>query len=163
MNQFPWDMLSQLPWDHMNHWHWWILAVVLIILEIISPAFFFLWLGSAAGIVGGVVLLMPDLDWKAQWLWFSVFSLSSLAGWHFLLKKRPTWSDRPTLNRRSSQYIGRTFVLSEPIVNGTGRIRVDDSSWKVSGGEAPMGANVRVVGVDGTILHVELVPSSPHP
>lgn len=155
MSALSWEML-RIPWDQMDHWHWWIVAVVLLILEVVSPAFFFLWLAGAAGLVGALVLLFPDLGWKAQWLCFSGFSLLSLGIWHLLLKKRPTVSAHPTLNRRSSQYIGRTFSLSEPIVNGTGRIRVDDSSWKVAGVDAPVGANVRVVSVDGTVLHVEL-------
>ncbi|MBF0140619.1 MAG: NfeD family protein [Magnetococcales bacterium] len=141
----------------MDHWHWWIVAVVLLILEVLSPAFFFLWLAGAAGLVGALVLLLPDLGWKSQWLCFSSFSLLSLGVWHLLLKKRPTKSAQPTLNRRSSQYIGRTFSLSEPIVNGVGRIRVDDSSWKVAGADTPAGGSVRVVSVDGTVLYVEPV------
>ncbi|MEO5362773.1 MAG: NfeD family protein [Magnetococcus sp. DMHC-8] len=159
MNDLPWA-LPVLPWDQMNHWHWWILAILLVILEVLSPAFFFLWLGIAAGCVGGLVLLFPDWGWKAQWLWFSGASLVSLGVWHRLLKRHPTVSDRPTLNRRSSQYIGRTFLLTEPIVDGTGRIRVDDSSWKVAGADAPVGARVRVVGVDGTLLYIEHVVST---
>lgn len=158
----PWE-IWHIPWDRMDHWHWWILAVILVILEVISPAFFFLWLGIAAGGVGALLWLMPDLSWKIQWLCFSGFSLASLGVWHRMLKKQPTATDRPTLNRRSSQYIGRTFLLSEPIANGTGRIRVDDSSWKVSGPDAPLGSTVRVVGVDGTILHVECVTPTPEP
>ncbi|MBF0460785.1 MAG: NfeD family protein [Magnetococcales bacterium] len=144
----------------MDHWHWWIVAVLLVILEVVSPVFFFLWLGIAAGLVGLLVLLLPDLGWKAQWLCFSGISLLSLGVWHLMLKKRPTQSDQPTLNRRSSQYIGRTFTLSDPIVNGTGRIRVDDSSWKVVGEDAPLGAQIRVVGVDGTLLQVALVTTT---
>ncbi len=151
-----WEMLN-IPLNHMDHWHWWIMAVVLIILELLSPAFFFLWLGIAAGIVGGMVLLFPSMGWKGQWLWFASLSIISLAVWHRMLKKRPTVSDRPTLNRRSSQYIGRTFTLSEPIVDGMGRIRVDDSSWRVSGEDAPLGTKVRVIGVDGTELQVALL------
>ena len=31
--------------DGILFWHWWILAGVLLILELTSPVFFFLWLG----------------------------------------------------------------------------------------------------------------------
>lgn len=156
MNDLSWEMVS-IPWNHMNHWHWGIVAVVMIILEVLSPAFFFLWLGIAAGVVSGVVWAFPALGWKTQWLGFAGFSILSLGIWHFMLKQRPTVSDRPTLNRRSSQYIGRVFTLSEPIVDNVGRIRVDDSSWQVSGLDAPVGSKVRVVRVDGTMMHVEVV------
>ena len=37
-------------------WHWWVLAVALFILEIFSPAAFFIWIGIAAGFMG---LLLP--------------------------------------------------------------------------------------------------------
>jgi membrane protein implicated in regulation of membrane protease activity len=59
------------------------------------------------------------------------------------------------LNRRAEQYVGRVFTLSEPIVNGTGKIRVDDSSWKVSGADCDANTKVKVISVDGTVLKVE--------
>mgnify|MGYP006185886979 CR=1 FL=1 len=49
-----------------------------------------------------------------------------------------------------------TFVLSEPIVEGRGRIRIDDSIWQVRGPDAPAGARVVVTGADGTILNVTM-------
>ncbi|HEY1153047.1 MAG TPA: NfeD family protein, partial [Pseudolabrys sp.] len=66
-------------------------------------------------------------------------------------------SDAPTLNRRGASYVGRQFTLAEPIVNGVGRLRVDDSQWRISGIDAPAGVTVRVVRADGATLHVERV------
>ena len=40
-------------------WHWWILAGVLLILELTSPVFVFLWLGFAAAAVGFLLLVFP--------------------------------------------------------------------------------------------------------
>ena len=45
--------------------------------------------------------------------------------------------------------------MSEPIVNGRGRIVVDDSSWKVEGPDLPAGATIEVVSADGVVLAVE--------
>ncbi|MBF0368032.1 MAG: NfeD family protein [Magnetococcales bacterium] len=146
------SLLSQV-----EHWHWWILSVLLIILEILVPAVFFLWLGIAAGLVGGLLLLFPEMGWKAQVLWFSGLAVASIGVWHGYLKKNPTSTDQPTLNRRGSQYIGRVFTLDEPIENGVGRIRVDDTGWKVSGPDLSSGAKVRVTGTKGTLLLVEAV------
>ena len=42
----------------------------------------------------------------------------------------------------------------EAIEQGSGKARLGDGVWKVSGPELPVGARVRVVGVDGTILKV---------
>jgi len=47
------------------------------------------------------------------------------------------------------------FTLEEPIVNRHGKIRVDDSTWKIEGDDCRPGTNVRVVGVDGVVLKVE--------
>ncbi|MCG8379509.1 MAG: NfeD family protein, partial [Proteobacteria bacterium] len=58
-------------------------------------------------------------------------------------------------NRRGEQYVGRIFTLEEPIVNGVGKVKVDDSTWKVMGVDMPAGTKVRVLSVDGTILNVE--------
>ncbi|MDF1530326.1 MAG: NfeD family protein, partial [Sedimenticola sp.] len=73
------------------------------------------------------------------------------------LVKNPTKSDQPRLNRRGEQYIGRIFTLSEPMVNGQGKIKVDDSIWKISGADCPAGARVKVVDVDGVVLKVALI------
>ena len=75
-----------------------------------------------------------------------------MIGW---LKRHPTETDQPRLNRRGEQYLGRVFTLEHPVVNGLGKIRVDDSTWKISGPDCSEGTQVRVVGVDGVVLRVE--------
>jgi len=59
------------------------------------------------------------------------------------------------LNRRGSQYIGREFTLTEPIVNGIGRLNVDDTIWRISGPDMDSGVQIIVDGMDGTILRVK--------
>lgn len=48
--------------DKIVFWHWWVLAGVLLILELTSPVFFFLWLGFAAAAVGFIILILPGTD-----------------------------------------------------------------------------------------------------
>jgi membrane protein implicated in regulation of membrane protease activity len=60
----------------------------------------------------------------------------------------------PLINLRAGRLVGRTFVLAEPIVEGRGRVNVDDSVWQVHGPDAPAGARVVVTGVDGAVLLV---------
>ncbi len=139
----------------LDFWHWWILAAALIILEVFAPGAFFLWLGIAAGIVGAVVFLMPQMAWEYQVLIFSVLSVISIIIWRKYFRQRPADTDQPALNRRGEQYIGRTFTLEEPIHNGIGKIRVDDSTWKIRGENCAVGTRVEVTGVDGTILEVK--------
>ena len=141
--------------DGINYWHWWVLGIAFVILEIFSPAAFFLWMGIAAGVVGLLLLLVPGLSWEWQILAFALLSVASIALGRTYLKRNPIKTDQPTLNRRGEQYIGRQFTLDEPIVNGVGKLRVDDTSWKINGPECGAGTQVRVTGVDGVVLRVE--------
>lgn len=143
--------------DSASYWHWWVAAIILIILEVFSPGAFFLWLGVSAGVVGFALLLMPSMSWEIQFVLFAIFSVVSIAVWHLVLKRHPIKSDQPRLNRRGEQYVDRYFTLNEPVVNGLGKIKVDDSTWKISGVDCPAGTRVKVVGVDGVVLKVEIV------
>jgi membrane protein implicated in regulation of membrane protease activity len=46
-------------------------------------------------------------------------------------------------------------VLADPIVEGRGRVRIDDTVWQVHGPDAPAGSRIVVTGADGSILRVE--------
>ncbi|MEA2080481.1 MAG: NfeD family protein [Pseudomonadota bacterium] len=140
--------------EQLDYWHWWILAAALIIFEVFAPGAFFLWLSIAAAMVGGLVYLSPSLAWEYQVLVFSVLSVVSIIIWRKFFRTTPADTDQPALNRRGEQYIGRTFTLQEPISDGIGKIRVDDSTWKISGENCAVGTQVEVTGVDGTILEV---------
>jgi len=139
----------------ITYWHWWILGIVFVILEVFSPAAFFLWLGIAAGLAGLLLLALPELAVAWQLLAFAGFSVASVVIGRGYLQRHPIKTDRPTLNRRGEQYIGRVFTLQGAMVNGNGKIRVDDTSWKVRGPDCPEGSQVKVIGVDGVVLLVE--------
>jgi hypothetical protein len=113
-------------------------------------------MGVAAGIVGPILLIFADLGWEYQFLIFALFTVVTAVGWRAYLRRHPTESDRPTLNRRGEQYVGRTFTLEDAIVNGQGKITVDDSTWKIEGGDLPAGTKIQVTGVEGTVLQVEV-------
>ncbi|VAX06676.1 Protein QmcA (possibly involved in integral membrane quality control) [hydrothermal vent metagenome] len=136
---------------------WGVLAVALVILEILSPGVFFLWMGIAAGAVGLLVMVVPGLAWEYQLLAFALFCVASILASRWYLKRNPISTDQPQLNRRGEQYVGRIFTLEEPIVNGVGKIKVDDTTWKVCGHDCPAGNQVKVAGVDGVILQVDMV------
>lgn len=145
--------------SHIDHWHWWILAVALLVLEAFAPGTFFMWMGISAGVVGLLVLVMPDVGWEYQVFAFSVLSVLSILMWRLYFGKHPVQTDQPSLNRRGEQYVGRSFTLSQPIINGSGKIHVDDTSWKIHGDDCASGSKVKVIGVDGVILKVEVLPN----
>ena len=139
----------------IDFWHWWVLAIVFVVLEVFSPAAFFLWLGLAAGIMGFILLLVPAMGWELQIFLFAVFSVvMTIVGRRYFVRLQAE-SDHPKLNRRGEQYIGRVFTLDEPIVNGEGKIKVDDTTWKVRGEDVDAGKRVSVTGVDGVVLLIE--------
>ena len=69
--------------------------------------------------------------------------------------RRRRETDAAPLNQRGQSLVGRVFTLEAPIKDGEGRIRVDDSSWRVTGADRFAGAKVRVVRVEGTTLVVD--------
>jgi membrane protein implicated in regulation of membrane protease activity len=141
--------------QHLTYWHWFILAAILIILEVFAPGAFMLWIGIAAGVVGAVIYFVPSLTWEYQFILFSIASVGSVVAWRGWRQSHPVTSDEPTLNRRGAQYIGRVFTLDAPIINGIGKIRVDDSTWKIEGADCPAGTKIRVAGIENTVLKVE--------
>ena len=135
------------------YWNWWLLGVALMAVEAAAPGFFFLWSGVAALLVGLLLTVFPALPWPYQVLLFAVLSVGSIALWQVRLRRHPTRTDDPLLNRRGHQYIGRVFTLETPAVNGHGKIRVDDSTWKVVvDRDYPAGTRLRIVGADGVLL-----------
>ncbi len=141
--------------EHVVFWHWWMLAGLLLILELTAPAFFFLWLAIAAGAVGLILLIFPAMPIEAQLVLFSIASIVSVFAWRKYRESRPIKSDQPNLNRRGHQYIGRIFNLSTAISNGEGKVTVDDSTWRVKGPDLPVGTSIKVMDIDGVIFIVE--------
>lgn len=143
--------------EHIVFWHWWILAGLLLILELTAPAFFFLWLGIAAAAVGMILLVFPAIPVETQLVLFAVASIVAVLAWRKYRELRPLQTDQPLLNRRGHQYIGRVFTLDKPITNGEGKVTVDDSTWRVTGPDLPAGTAIRVTGIDGVIFKVDTV------
>ena len=146
-----------MAWIQMlDYWHWWVLGVVFVVLEILLPSTFFLWLAIGAGITGLELLLWPGTGWEYQLLLFSVASVISYLLFRGYLQRSPILTDHPTLNRRGEQYVGRTFNLDEAVINGRGKIIVDDSTWKIAGDDCPVGTRIRITAVNGTVLKFEI-------
>lgn len=139
----------------LGPWAWVIGGLVLIGVELVAPGSFFVWLGLAALLVGLVDYAL-DPPWQGQALAFAGLSVALvLLGRSVTGRRDEDPAGQPNLNRRGHALVGRVFTLDAPIVEGNGRVRVDDSSWRVAGPDAPAGASVRVVGVEGTTLIVE--------
>lgn len=144
-------------WD-ATHWQWWAIAVVLFSLEVLAPVFFLLWLGIAAVMVGFLVYLVPDLDWRYQLVVFTVLSVAvTVAGRRYFAKTNQE-TDQPNLNQRGAQLIGRKITLESDLTDGTGRVHIDDTTWhvKTTAGETiKKGSKITITAVDGASLIAE--------
>lgn len=142
--------------DSIVYWHWLVLGVLLVTIEIFAPSTFFLWLGISAGLVGLVLLIIPGISWPIQVILFAVLAVVTIILGRQYIRRRPIQSDEPLLNRRAEQYVGRVFTLDKPVVNGVGKVRVDDSTWRIVGPDVGAGAQVRIIAADGVLLKFEL-------
>lgn len=139
----------------LGAWAWIILGVILIGVELVAPGAFFVWLGLAA-IATGLLDAVFGLSWQAAALVFALLSVAAVVLGRMISRSGPEPDNQaPHLSQRGQSLVGRVFILETPIVDGSGRIRVDDSSWRVVGPAAPAGASVRVVRVEGATLVVE--------
>jgi membrane protein implicated in regulation of membrane protease activity len=138
----------------LTWWHWWIVAAVLAALETFIPGALAIWFAAAALLLGAVLLATP-IRWELQLVVFGFLSVVATLLWWRYGRSKLDESTQPTLNQRGAHYIGRTFTVVEPIVEGTGKIEVGDGVWLVQGSDAPAGTRVRVVAVRGAELQVE--------
>lgn len=141
--------------DTLGPWTWIVVGLILLALEVFLPGTFFLWFGVSAIIVGVVALIFPGLAWQPEVIAFVVLAVVLvIVGRRYyaggLGRIRPSG-----LNERAENLVGRETVLSEPVVDGRGRIRVDDTVWRITGPDMPSGSRVKVVGADGSVLRVE--------
>ena len=141
----------------MDFWHWWIIAVALLILEILAPTFFALWMAIAAFMTGVALFLMPEMQWEYQVFLFAILSVISIVAWRHYYNKNPIATDEPLLNRRGEQYVGRVITLKEPIVDGQGKVQVDDSTWKIEGNDCPAGTKIKIVRVNNVVFQIEII------
>lgn len=142
---------------NMTFWGWWIVALFLLGVELLMPGFFFLWIAIAGFVTGCMLLFIPIASLNIQLMAFAVLSVISIMLWRLYAPKHPLHSDRPLLNKRGQQYVGRVFNLIEPIQNGQGKIKVDDTLWKVYGEDCGLNSKVKVIAIKGTVFEVKKV------
>jgi inner membrane protein len=138
----------------MGGWIWFVVAAVFLLLELLAPGVFMLWLGLAAILIG-IISLATVLSWQAQLIIFAVLSIACIPAYRSFARKVEKPVDRPFLNRRAEGYVGRVFTLEKPIVDGVGTIRIEDTVWRVNGPDLPAGSRVKVASADGAELAVE--------
>lgn len=138
----------------LGYWIWWVMAGMLLILELLAPGIFFIWLAVAAALTGLADLLF-GMSWQIELLVFAALSVASVLAGRIVYRGRNVEpADNPFLNRRQHGYIGRSFTLAEPIANGRGKLTIEDTIWEIEGPDLQSGALVTVASVSGMHLVV---------
>ncbi|PDT82822.1 NfeD family protein [Sinorhizobium sp. BJ1] len=141
----------------LGPWNWWALGLLLLAAEVILPGVFLVWIALAALLTGALSLVLWDMGfcvWEVQLVVFSLLALVSvIIGRRFVVSSSE--SDEPLLNKRGESLIGRTAVLEQPIAEGRGRVRLDDTTWAVEGPDLPAGTRVSIVASSGRQLTIE--------
>ncbi|TWB60885.1 hypothetical protein FBZ98_101216 [Rhizobium sp. ERR 922] len=144
----------------LGPWSWWLAGLALLAAELVLPGFFLVWIGLAAIIVGALSLLFWEGSfwvWQVQGLVFAAMAvIVTLLGRRYLYNNNQV-TDEPFLNQRGASLVGRTATLDQPIAEGRGRIRLNDTYWTVNGPDLPVGTRVKVVASNGRELTVEPV------
>lgn len=146
----------------LGPWAWVAFGLLILGIEIMMPSTILLWPGLSALVIGAITLLIgldnPAWTWQIQLISFLILSLVAAYIGDRIMKKRKTEAaDGPGLNERGRQLVGQIAVLQNPIVNGTGRVKFGDSSWRVTGPDAEAGTRIRVIGYNGSTLKVEKI------
>ncbi|AKX59697.1 NfeD family protein [Thiopseudomonas alkaliphila] len=136
----------------LTPWTWLVIASLLLIVEVFGTAGYFLWFGISAALVAAVLALIP-LPWTLQLTLFGCLALVTAVIWWKRLKLRAP--EAFSLNNLGKEYLGREVLLHEAIINGRGKIRLNDSFWLVEGPELAAGSAVRITGQNGVIFKVE--------
>lgn len=140
-------------------WHWLVLGIVLIAIEVVVPGTYLVFPGIAALLAGILAYVAPGLGWEGPALAFAVLTVAAaVAGRGFYARLRHAATDEPNLNRRGQQFIGTVHTLDAPIRDGRGRLKLGDTTWPIAGPDLPAGTRIVVVGVDSITLRVEQSP-----
>ena len=135
-------------------WLWLIGGVLMLILEVIAPGFFLVFIGAAA-IATGLFTVLFDLGVPAQLALFVLYALLAVMVGRRAYANRDSDSMDPLLNDRAARLVGKVVTVVETVDEHNGRVRVGDSEWSARGGPAAPGERVRITGIDGNCLTVE--------
>lgn len=137
--------------------YWQIFAVagiLLLILEMFTPAMFFLNFALAAFVTAVFALYFHS--WNILVPIFVILSALFLFALRpFLVRKK---SDKSTETGMESKYIGKIVKVIEPVSEFSGVVTIYDERWEARSEnkeEIPTGVEVRVIKNEGLVLYVK--------
>lgn len=145
------ELLSQL-----TAWHWLILGVVLLGVELLTGSTYILWPAVSALMVGLLLFIAPGMGWEWQMLLFFLLSITTLVLGRTHLQKIVKGGEPSDLNDPGKAMIGRQVKAVADFNGIEGRVNVGDTQWlaRLDIGTAMAGDLLRVQSVEGATLIV---------
>lgn len=143
---------------HIEWWHWMVVGVGLVLLELAIPAFFVIWFGLGALIVGLALALVPGMGMAGQVALWIVASLAFVVLWFKVFKNQV---HRTRVGLSQGQFAGEIGLVTRPLrPYEKGQIRFQKpilgaDVWDaVAEDEIAVGDRVKVLSVEGNLLRV---------
>ncbi len=140
-------------------WHWMVLGMTLVALEMLVTTFFLLWFGMAALLVG-VLMLFAAPGFAAQMVLWAILSVAMTGAWLKFFKN----PDRTRLGQAKDGVKGLSGLMTKPVTETEAgemmfqRPVLGADRWPVVADEPiAAGERVRVVDVLGQTLKVEKI------
>ena len=140
-------------------WHWVVLGIALMLLELAVPAFFLLWFGLGAVIVGVLLAAFPEMSLAFQFATWTLSSLFFIWLWFKVFKPNV---HRTRAGMSKGSLVGEIGLVTKEIrPYEKGQIRfqkpiLGDEVWEsIADQEIKVGERVRVLDVEGNTLKVD--------
>ena len=146
-------------------WHWFVLGVLLILSELVLPAFAALWFGIAAIMVGILFWLFPMMGMTTQMVTWIILSILCTLLWFKFIKPLSTDKTKAGLSRESTiGQIGMVIQIQlehDQIIVRFPMPVLGADEWNCRSLEpVQVGDRVRVVDILGNDLVVKLHSSN---
>ncbi|KHL69656.1 hypothetical protein SF06_17290 [Pseudomonas flexibilis] len=139
-------------------WYWVVGGVLLILLELAIPAFFVLWFGLGALLVGLLMLLAGALALTTQLLVWGLASLAMVALWFKVFRRDRHKTLIGTADGTVLGEVGLLVGAVEPFQRGKVRFQrpiLGADEWAcVAESAIAAGERVRLISVEGSFLKV---------
>ena len=151
----------------LEPWHWFVLGVLLIISELLLPAFAALWFGIGAIMVGILYFLFPMMGTTTQFVTWIILSILCTVAWFKFIKPLSVDKTQAGLSREAT--IGQVgMVIQTNLDHDQIKVRfpmpvLGSDEWNCRTlSPVQVGDRVRVVDILGNDLVVQLHSTADH-
>ncbi len=139
-------------------WHWLVVGIILMLAELAIPAFFVIWFGLGALLVGLVLLLAPALSLTAQLLLWTLASVALTVSWFRVFRSD---QHKTRVGQANGAVIGEIGLLTTAVAPfQPGQVRFQKpvlgaETWECRAEDViASGERVRVLSVEGSYVNV---------